>query len=41
MNLLTIDSLPESLRGAIAFTNLSPGETLFTQGDDATAVVCA
>ena len=38
MNLLTIDSLPESLRGAIAFTNLSPGETLFTQGDDATAV---
>ena len=38
MDLLTIDSLPESLRGAIAFTNLSPGETLFTQGDDATAV---
>ena len=38
MDLLTIDSLPESLRGAIAFTDLSPGETLFTQGDDATAV---
>ena len=38
MDLSTIDSLPESLRGALAFTDLSPGETLFTQGDDATAV---
>ena len=38
MDLLTINSLPESLRGAIAFTNLSPGEILFTQGDDATDV---
>lgn len=38
MNLLTIASLPETLRGAIATINLAPGQTLFAQGDNTFAL---
>jgi CRP/FNR family transcriptional regulator, dissimilatory nitrate respiration regulator len=37
MDLLTLNSLPEELRNAVVYRDLSTGETLFQQGDSASS----